>query len=112
MNDSTGNNLRSLTTVMQKLQAKGYQSNFGIENNQLVDYDSKKTYDVSDLQLDYEFRSEGETDPDDESILFAIQANDGNKGIIVASYSEGNDSSTIEFVNQVDRTDTKDPTMI
>lgn len=112
MNDSTGNNMRSLTRVMKKLQEVGYNSNFGIENNELIDYDSKKTYGVSDLQLDYEFRTEGETNPDDESILFALQAKDGNKGIVVASYGPGSDTSIIEFVNQVDRTDTKDPTMI
>lgn len=112
MSDTSGNELRTLTEVMNKLQSIGYSSNFGVKNNQLLDYDSKKTYSFDQVQLDYEFRTEGITNPDDESLLFALKTNDGNMGIVVANYSPGSDTSVIEFINQVDKSDQKDPKMI
>ncbi len=112
MENKSQNTLRSLSHVMSKLQENGYTANFGVVNDVLMNYDTKKTYTQQETQLDYEFRTEGDTNPEDESILFALSTNDQVKGIIVADYSATSDPSVVQWINEVDKNDNQDPMMI
>ncbi len=109
---SEGNNMRTVSQIMNKLEKHGYKGNFAVVENQLVNYDNHKKYNFDEVQLDYEFRAEGESNPDDETLLFALKTKDGAKGVVVADYGATGNTDTIAFVNQVDKTDQKDPKML
>ncbi len=109
---SEENRMTSLSKVIDKLKAHGYTANLGIQNDELVDFDQKRRYQANELQLDHEYRTEGATNPDDESLLFAVSAKNGMKGILVAPYGANADTSIIEFMNRVDQQDGITPTML
>lgn len=101
-----------LSEIMQGLKEKGFTKNFTVEDNRLVNKTENKSYKAKEVQLLYEYRTEGKSNPDDLSILFAVKCNDGAKGTLVSSYGPGGDTSAIEFINFVDKTDAEEPKMI
>lgn len=105
-------NMEPLSEKMEELEKKGFTSNFRVVDNQLIDSDSGKKYSAMEARLEYEYRTEGDTNPDDMSILFALTCEDGAKGLLVSSYGASSDTEAIEFVNQIDKTDTAKPEML
>ena len=101
-----------LSKVMKELQEKGFTENFSVEDNHLVNKDKNKRYSAKQVKLLYEYRTEGESNPDDLSMLFGLSCDDESKGIVVAAYGAAADTSAIEFINFVDKTDAEDPKML
>ena len=48
------------------------------------------------------YRFEGESDPDDNAILYIIETNDGTKGTLVDAYGVYNDSRVSQFMKAVE----------
>jgi hypothetical protein len=48
------------------------------------------------------YRFEGISNPDDMSILYAIETSDGRRGTLVDAYGFYSDDETGEFINQVE----------
>jgi hypothetical protein len=80
MDDST------LSGVMTKLAAQGYKEDFRATKDKVEALYSKKSYQADEVVIVATYRFEGETNPGDETTLFAIEANDGLKGTLVMSY--------------------------
>ena len=101
-----------LSDVQEDLKKKGFTTNFSVANNQLVDKANDKSYEADQVKLLYEYRTEGYSNPDDLSILFALECDDGKKGTVVSAYGASADTSAIEFINFVDKMDAEEPKMI
>lgn len=89
---------KDLIAVLQK---KGYSHNYRIENNTLIDVDTKKKYQPSQITITEEHRYEGMSNPSDMSILYALDTDDGQKGTFLAAYGPSADTETAEFFKQV-----------
>jgi len=83
------------------LEREGYKAQFKLEGEKLMDTQSGEKYKPSQLKLIQEFRFEGISNPDDMSILYALEAEDGTKGTVVDSYGTYADVELAEFLNQV-----------
>ena len=59
---------------------------------------------ISDYQIEIInfFRFEGESDPDDNAILYVIETNDGVKGILIDAYGVYNSSKISQFLRNVE----------
>ena len=79
-------NMRSLSYCMDKAIENGYTANFQIEESLLQHVDSGQTYQPEQVHIVDYFRFEGQSDPDDNSILYIIETNDGRKGTIADAY--------------------------
>lgn len=77
----------TLSLAINSLTQKGFVESFRTEHGKLIATGCKKEYSPEDLKIVDSFRFEGMTDPQDDSMLFAIEANDGLKGTLVISYS-------------------------
>ena len=75
-----------LTQKMAELDKKGYTTQFKFEGKALQDRTSGKNYQPQELTITEEHRFEGESNPDDMSILYAIEARDGTKGTVVDAF--------------------------
>jgi len=95
---------RSLVNVEKKLTKDGFTQDFNVVDGRLqtIGNDSNKSYSPDEITIVDFYRFEGESDPDDMSILYAIEANDGVKGTISSAYGVYADSDTLEFLTKVE----------
>ncbi|GGK88596.1 hypothetical protein ACD591_18920 [Rufibacter glacialis] len=94
---------RSLINVEARLNKEGYTQDFRVtEDNRLQALTGDKSYSVEEVKIVDFFRFEGETNPDDMAILYAIECTDGTKGTISNSYGPYADQSIDAFLKMVE----------
>jgi hypothetical protein len=95
---------RSLVNVENKLTKEGFTKDFKVTDGRLhtLDTDSSKSYAPDEVTIVDFYRFEGESNPDDMSILYAITATDGMKGTIASAYGVYADTDTNDFLKQVE----------
>ena len=96
--------MQSLVQVENKLNKDGYTQDFNVVDGRLqtINSDSTKSYAPDEVTIVDFYRFEGESNPDDTSILYAIEANDGAKGTISTAYGVYADSDTDDYLKQVE----------
>ncbi|NJM26272.1 MAG: hypothetical protein HC859_13050 [Bacteroidia bacterium] len=91
------NNLMSATKVMQHLRKDGFEHDFRMEKKMLVIDDPKLSFTPEQVRIVDEYRFEGESDPADMSILYALETNTGEKGVIMNGYGVSANPDIDEF---------------
>ena len=77
----------TLTEALDQLRAQGYTVDFyATEAGQLECLRCGTTMDPADVQVDVTIRFEGDTNPDDEDIVFGLVCDAGCKGTYSAAY--------------------------
>ena len=100
-NDRT-TEMTDMERCLQKLEQKGYTDHFKVEKGKLISNNNNKKYKAKDVSAANFFRFEGITDPDDMSILYAIETSDGTKGTLTDAYGIYADDDTGEFMKEVE----------
>ncbi len=95
---------RSLVNVERKLTKDGFTQDFSVVDGRLQTMGATppKSYAPDEVTIVDFYRFEGESNPDDMSILYAIEANDGVRGTISSAYGVYADSDTDEFLKKVE----------
>jgi hypothetical protein len=79
--------MATLSEVVNALTARGYTIDFNLRNTQSGSGRKRVEEFPQDFFIDKIYRFEGESDPDDEAILYAISSLDGKvRGIFVDGY--------------------------
>ena len=94
-----------LTEKLAELEGQGYEADFKLEGGKLKVVHGNQSFSADELTIDHDFRFEGESNPDDMSILYAIQAKDGTKGTVVHAYGPDADDKISEFMKAVKKKD-------
>lgn len=77
----------TLVGAIAVLRTLGYSSDYSAtDDGLLVCTDCGSTLDPADMQIDYTVRFEGDSNPDDESILIGISCPCGCKGVYTTGY--------------------------
>ena len=95
-------NMTDLEKCMNKLEAQGYTDQYRVEKGKLVDVTNNIKYKAKDVKAVNFFRFEGITNPEDMSILYAIETSDGRKGTLVDAYGMYSDDDTGAFMQDVE----------
>lgn len=85
-----------------QLKKEGFTEQFVMTDEGMKDSDGKYVQS-GDMTLVKEFRFEGNSNPDDMSITYAVETKDGKKGIITNAYGTYSDSRIDEFMKDVDK---------
>lgn len=95
---------RSLVKVEQKLNKQGFTEDFRVAEGRLhtIGNDRSKGYAPNEVTIVDFYRFEGESNPDDMSILYAIETTDGVKGTISTAYGVYADADVDEFLKTVE----------
>ena len=96
-------NLTTLVEVLNELKKQGYKSDFFVEGTQLRSSISDNMYDPKDVSISDTYRFEGESNPDDSAILYAIETNTGEKGTIANTYGAQFDEQIEEYIKKVEK---------
>lgn len=107
--NATTEDMKTLVSCMNKLVLDGYTANFKVTNTGLFSLDNNKHYKPEEVHIVDFFRFEGASDPADNSILYALQLNDGTKGTLTDAYGPYADALTDKFLKQVEDIAKKSP---
>lgn len=94
--------MQTLSTIITKLTQKGYDVQFKVTDKGMVSLSSDKVYRPEQVKICHFYRFEGESNPADNSILYAIETGDGEKGTLVDGYGASSDSLIDHFIKQVE----------
>ena len=100
--NSTTEEMKSLSTCLNKLVLDGYTEDFSAGERGLLSLQSERIYEPSQIHVVNFFRFEGASDPADNTILYVIETNDGLKGTLVDAYGSYADSKVTSFMKQVE----------
>ena len=96
--------MKSYTTLSEgiaDLKKRGYTRDFNLTPNCISCTELDLQWHPEDFQVDEFHRFEGMSNPDDNSILFAISAKDGTKGTLVDAYGTYADNLTEPMIRKL-----------
>lgn len=99
-------NYETVSEAVNDLVKRGYNTDFSIHENGecLICSKGETSLSPQDFEIDETYRFEGETDPGDEMIVFAISSkHNDTKGIIVNAYGIYSDAATASIVQYLSR---------
>lgn len=103
MNENSGVPfMQSLATCLNKVMKEGYTDHFTITEKGLESLHKHSNYKPEEIQVVNFFRFEGQSDPDDNAILYVIETNDGTKGTLVDAYGLYTDPTVSKFMKEVE----------
>ncbi|MFD1631509.1 phosphoribosylpyrophosphate synthetase [Pseudopedobacter beijingensis] len=98
------NSMTTLSEVLNKLKNEGYTVDFNLSENCLVCAGNSLKINPDEFVVDRHFRFEGNTDPGDEAIVYAISSAKNNiKGVLVNAYGIYSDDMTDEMVKALSK---------
>lgn len=74
----------TVSQAITELKKRGFSTDFNLEENCIVCHLEK--FDPDDFEITEVYRFEGDTDPADESVVYAIESKTGMKGVLVNGY--------------------------
>lgn len=89
----------TLSEAVNDLKKRGFDLDFNLEKNCLVCNSGK--LDVKDFEIVEFYRFEGDTDPSDEAIVYAIESANGLKGVLVSGYGISAEGMSAEMAKKM-----------
>ena len=94
--------MKSLALCLNKMVLDGYDDDFKMKSNGLKSLKTGKVYTPEEMTVVNFFRFEGQSDPNDNTIMYVVETNDGVKGTIVDAYGPYADKELSDFIQQVE----------
>ena len=94
--------MKSLALCLNRMVLDGYTDDFKIVDSGLKSLKSERVYNPEEIHVKNFFRFEGQSDPNDNTIMYVIETNDGLKGTLVDAYGPYADVKLSEFMQQVE----------
>jgi len=91
----------TITDAINGLKVKGYVEDFNLQPDFIECKNLNLTLYPSDFTIDNFYRFEGASNPDDNSIVYAISSKQGLKGTLVNAYGVYADTLTDEMVKKL-----------
>jgi hypothetical protein len=91
----------TMTEALKGLRSRGFTTNFAFLHHAFCAVESGKTFKPEELTIREHHRFEGISDPDDESVVYAVETHDGLRGTIVDAYGIYANSELEAFLEKV-----------
>jgi len=89
----------TVTAAVKGLQERGYTKDFNLEENCLTCDNSR--HRPEEFEIVEFYRYEGNSDPADEAVVYAIEGRNGDKGILVTGYGPSSETMTPEMAKKL-----------
>lgn len=93
--------MKSMTACLTRMVNDGYVEDFKIIDAGLQSLKNERIYQPEDIEVVNFYRFEGESDPDDNAILYVVKTADGLKGTVVDAYGPYSDPKLNQFMQDV-----------
>jgi hypothetical protein len=89
----------TVSGAVNGLKKRGYSMDFNLRENCIICHDEK--FNPGDFEIVEVHRFEGNTDPADEAVVYAIESNKGHKGVLVNGYGPTSESMSSEMASKL-----------
>lgn len=89
----------SALEAINNLRERGYTEDFNLAENCMICRNTK--YNASDFEIREVYRFEGDSNPDDESVVYGIESRDGVRGILVNGYGISAEPMSAEIARKL-----------
>jgi hypothetical protein len=89
----------TMTEAINQLRKRGYSLDFNLESNCIVCHPEK--FNPEDFEIVDVYRYEGDTDPADETSVYAIESKSGIKGILVNGYGSSSNAMSVAMLEKL-----------
>ena len=91
----------TLVEILETLRKTGYKCDFLLKGGLMHCKDTNEKFTSDELLIEKLYRFEGESNPADMSVVYAVKSSNGTKGIIIDAYGTYEDSGISEFMKKV-----------
>ena len=91
----------TITEAVNGLKKRGYTIDFNIEADRLICKETALSLSPVEFDIAEVYRFEGDSDPADEAIVYAIESKHGQKGILVNGFGPSADAVGEEMVEKL-----------
>lgn len=103
MEKEFSSHMDTLSQGMNELREEGYVHEFAVnDQGGLEAKDLEKTFNAKQCEVRETRRYEGSSNPSDLSILYAIETNDGKKGLLVNAYGANSSEDVNDFIRKAE----------
>lgn len=98
----------TLSQTINHLRDKGYTNDFQMTDLGMAIKETHEVFKPEELTIERVYRFEGESNPDDMSVIYLMKAANGTKGLFVdayGAYSSYDGIDLMEFLKKVKRED-------
>ena len=81
------------------MKERGYTKDFNLRENCIICDEEK--YHPEDFEIVEVYRYEGDSDPADEAVVYAIESKKGDRGVLVSGYGISADEMTSELAKKL-----------
>jgi hypothetical protein len=92
---------QTLAGALEQLARRGFTESLSVVGNRLRGVETRKTFRPEDVVIREYRRFEGVSDPDDMSIVYAIETDVGTRGTLVDAYGVYSDPDVSAFLSTV-----------
>lgn len=89
----------TVTAAVNGLKERGFSLDFNLHDNCLICQGNQ--FNANDFEIVEVYRFEGNTDPADEAVVYAIESKKGDKGILVNGYGPSGDAMGNEMAKKL-----------
>ena len=89
----------TVSEAVNDLKKRGFDVDFNLSENCIVCHDDK--FNADDFEITEVYRFEGNTDPSDEAVVYAIESKNGKKGVLVNGYGISADVMDAEMAKKL-----------
>jgi len=95
------NQYLSVTQALTELARRGFTANFEYLDDAFTAVDLGRSFAAEELTIVEHHRFEGASDPDDMSVVYAVESRDGVRGVVVDAFGVYADPKLGEFLHKV-----------
>ena len=92
----------TVTEALKDLKLQGFNIDFNIAFDKIICSDNKVCLNSNEFEITEVYRFEGETDPGDENVVYAIESKDGTiRGTMSSAYGMYAESISTEMIQKL-----------
>jgi len=95
-------NYGTLSQTINALRKEGYSLDFNLHDDGVICHTKDHHLTADEFEIDAVYRFDGQTDPDDEAVVYAISSEKYNiKGVLVNGYGVYNDEFSTALIEKL-----------
>ena len=89
----------TVSAAVDGLKKRGNLMDFNLDENCIVCHEDK--FDPEDFEIVEVYRFEGDSDPADEAVVYAVESNKGLRGVLVNGYGPSSESMSSDMAKKL-----------